>query len=50
MTLDNGTQLMIPPTDAGEKKVLQPGASVKASYEEKDGHKMATSFMVIPVR
>ncbi|HKC97828.1 MAG TPA: DUF1344 domain-containing protein [Methylomirabilota bacterium] len=50
VTLDDGTQLMIPPTDAGEKKVLQPGASVKASYEEKDGHKMATSFMVIPVR
>src|SRR5262249_47639934 len=50
VTLDDGTQLMIPPTDAGEKKVLQPGASVKASYEEKDGHKMATSFMGIPVR
>ena len=50
VTLDDGTQLMIPQTDAGEKKVLQPGASVKASYEEKDGHKMATSFMVIPAR
>ena len=50
VTLDDGTQLVIPQTDAGEKKVLQPGASVKASYEEKDGYKMATSFMVMPAR
>ena len=50
VTLDDGTQLMIPQTDAGEMKVLQPGASVKASYEEKNGHKVATSFMVMPAR
>jgi hypothetical protein len=27
-----------------------PGANVKASYEEKDGNKVATSFMVMPAR
>jgi len=50
VTLDDGTQLTIPQIVAGEMKVLQPGASVKASYEEKDGHKVATSFMVMPAR
>jgi Protein of unknown function (DUF1344) len=50
ITLDDGTKLMIPPTIAIEKKALQPGANVKASYEEKDGQKVATSFMVMPAR
>jgi Protein of unknown function (DUF1344) len=50
VTLDNGTQLMIPPTLTVEKQALQPGANVKASYEEKDGRKVATSFMVMPTR
>jgi hypothetical protein len=50
VTLDDGTQLTIPPTLSVEKKALQPGANVKASYEEKDGHKVATSFMVMPSR
>src|SRR5262249_15932980 len=50
VTLDDGTQLTIPQIVAGEMKVLQPGASVKASYEEKDGQKVATSFMVMPAR
>jgi Protein of unknown function (DUF1344) len=50
VTLDDGTQLMIPPTLTVEKQALKPGANVKASYEEKDGHKVATSFMVMPAR
>ena len=50
VTLDDGTQLTIPPTLTVEKQALQPGANVKASYEEKDGHKVATSLMVMPSR
>jgi hypothetical protein len=50
VTLDDGTQLMIPPTIKLEKQALQPGANVKASYEEKNGQKVATSFMVMPGR
>ena len=50
VTLDDGTQITIPPTVKVEKQALQPGANVKASYEEKDGRKVATSFMVMPAR
>ena len=50
VTLDNGTKLTIPPSLTIEKKVLKPGSNVKATYEEKDGQKVATSFMVMPVR
>jgi ribosomal protein S1 len=50
VTLDDGTKLMIPPTLTVEKQALKPGANVKASYEEKDGQKVATSFMVMPAR
>ena len=48
VTLDNGTQIMIPPTLTVERQALQPGANVKASYDEKDGQKVATSFTVMP--
>jgi hypothetical protein len=50
VTLDDGTKLTIPPTLSVEKKALQPGANVKASYEEKGGQKVATSLMVMPSR
>ena len=50
VTLDDGTQLTLPPTLTVEKQSLKPGANVKASYEEKDGQKVATSFMVMPAR
>jgi len=50
VTLADGTKLMIPPTVKVEKQALKPGANVKASYEEKDGNKVATSFMVMPAR
>lgn len=50
VTLDDGTQLTLPPTITVEKQALKPGANVKASYEEKDGQKVATTFMVMPAR
>jgi hypothetical protein len=50
VTLDDGTRLTIPPTLTVEKQALQPGANVKANYEEKDGQKVATSLMVVPAR
>ena len=50
VTLDDGTQLTIPQALAVERKALQPGANVKATYEEKAGQKIATSFMVMSAR
>src|SRR5439155_14148929 len=50
VVLEDGTQLMIPPTVRVERQALKPGANVKASYEEKDGHKVATSIAVMPAR
>ena len=50
VVLEDGTQIMIPPTVRVERQALQPGANVKASYEEKDGHKVATSIAVTPAR
>ena len=48
VTLDDGTQIVLPPTLTVERQALQPGANVKASYEEKDGQKVAKSFTVVP--
>jgi len=48
VTLADGTQLTLPPTLKVEKQSLKPGANVKATYEEKDGQKVATAFMVMP--
>ena len=41
ITLENGTQLVIP-TEAvvEDHRLLQPGAEIRASYEEKDGQKV----------
>ena len=50
VTLDDGTRLTIPQALAVERKALQPGANVKATYEERDGQKIATSFMVMSAR
>lgn len=50
VTLDDGTMLTIPPTLKIEKQALKPGASVKASYEEKGGEKVATALTVMPAR
>lgn len=50
VTLDDGTQIVIPPTLTVEKSALKPGANVKASYDEKDGKKVANSLTVTPAR
>ena len=48
VTLDNGTTLMIPATAKVDRKALTPGADVKASYQERDGHKVASSIQIAP--
>jgi len=48
VTLDDRTQIVLPPTLTVERQALRPGANVKASYEEKDGQKIAKSFTVMP--
>jgi Protein of unknown function (DUF1344) len=50
VTLDDGTQIVIPATLTVEKSALKPGANVKASYDEKDGQKIAKSLTVMPAR
>ena len=41
ITLENGTQLMIPPGAVVEdQRLLQPGAEIRASFEERDGQKV----------
>jgi hypothetical protein len=39
---------MIPATAKVDRKALTPGADVKASYQERDGHKIATSIQIAP--
>jgi Cu/Ag efflux protein CusF len=46
VTLDDGTQLTIPPTVSVSKADLKEGAIVKASFEEKGGQKVVTSLQV----
>ncbi|HET6365835.1 MAG TPA: DUF1344 domain-containing protein [Pseudomonadales bacterium] len=41
ITLENGTQLVIPTGAVVEDhRLLQPGAEIRASFEEKDGQKI----------
>jgi hypothetical protein len=47
VTLDDGTQIVIPSTFTVEKSALKPGVNVKVSYDEKDGQKLAKSITVI---
>src|SRR5262245_1936491 len=44
ITLDDGTKLTV--KDAAQLRDIKPGVSVKASYEERAGQKMATSISV----
>jgi hypothetical protein len=46
LTLDDGTELTIPPTVSVPKADLKEGAMVKASFEEKGGQKVVTSLQV----
>ena len=51
VTLADGTELTIPSSLSTVKRSdLKPGASVKASYEEKGSQKMVTSIQVEPSR
>jgi hypothetical protein len=46
LTLEDGTQLTIPPNVNVQRGALQEGAIVKASFEERDGQKIVTSLEV----
>jgi len=46
LTLNDGTQLMIPDSLRAARDALKEGARVKATYEEQDGQKVATSITV----
>ena len=46
LTLDDGTQLTLPPTANIQRETLKEGALVKASYEERSGQKVVTSMQV----
>ncbi len=48
MTLEDGTQLTIPPHVTVRRGELKPGASVKASYQEQNGQKVVTAIQVTP--
>ena len=45
VTLSDGTQLTVP---AAQKHELRPGASIKTSYEERDGRRIIKSIEVTP--
>ena len=46
LTLNNGTELMIPDSLKAARDALKEGARVKATYEEQDGQKVAISITV----
>jgi len=46
VTLDDGTELTIPPTVSIPRGTLKEGAMVKASFEEQGGKKVVTSLEV----
>ncbi len=48
LTLEDGTQLTIPPTVNISRATLKEGAIVKANFEERDGQKVVTSMQVTP--
>lgn len=46
--LEDGTKLTISPTTRVDKNALKPGATIKASFEEKGTERVVTSIQVIP--
>jgi hypothetical protein len=46
LTLEDGTQISVPADVKVERDQLKAGANVKASYDDKDGKKTATSLEV----
>ena len=45
VTLDNGTELTVPKSQAKSNELKQ-GSMIKATYEERDGKKIVTSFQI----
>lgn len=50
VTLDDGTKLVIPAALKIQRQDLRPGANVKASFEEQNGQKVATSIQLMPAQ
>jgi uncharacterized protein YjdB len=48
ITLEDGTQLSVSDDVKVQADQLKPGASIKASYDEKDGKKVINSVEVTP--
>jgi hypothetical protein len=48
ITLEDGTQISVPANVKVQADQLKPGAKIKASYDEKDGKKVASSVEVTP--
>ena len=46
VTLADGTELMIPSSVKVQRADLKPGATVKASFEERGGQKVVTAIAV----
>ena len=44
ITLENGTELMVPAEAVTDERLLQPGAEIRASFEEKDGRKVVMTL------
>jgi hypothetical protein len=50
LTLADGTVLMIPSEVKVQRMDLKPGATVKASFEERGGQKVVTAVVVEPTK
>ena len=50
VTLADGTELMIPSGVKVQRAHLKPGATVKASFEVRDGQKIVTTIVVESVK
>ena len=50
LTLEDGTQLMIPATVRINRQDLTPGADVKASFEDKGNQKVVTKIEIQPAK
>lgn len=48
VTLEDGTKLAIPDNVRVDRKRLEPGAHVKASYDQQEGEKVVTDIQVQP--
>ena len=44
ITLENGTELIVPAEAVTDQRLLQAGAEIRASFEEKDGRKVVTTL------